>query len=243
MEVMHQRLKGLPLLFIPNLSHYFAYDGVHILASFRQCRMNSTPHLEFVLDHEVSHHYDDILMKSQFPGLEKWLLQRPSERKYRILINAYLELFRRRLPEKGSQEMNRALEDLFHDSKISRLKPEERLQKLRYIRAYLAEALRFGEEVFDERLQWVVLERDFTNLFKMPPALFEKEKAERSDLYLEHCLVAAGLEEAGVLAVFQRRPDINPGIFNLIERRHIELLRLLIRAASRYFPIIGELKP
>lgn len=120
------------------------------------------------------------------------------------------------------------------------MKPKERIKRLHRISAYAAELLRYGEEIFDDRLKRVVLEKDFTNLFKMQSPAFEREKSEMSNNYLEHCLAAAEIEEAGVMAIFKRRTDINHAIFNLLERRHIDLFRFLIRAASKYFPVIEE---
>lgn len=202
-RLMHEHARGLPLLFFRDLSHFMAYSNGHILVSLSLCRPRSQRQLAWIVDHERGHHRDDQLLFSFFPHLKQWKKSPPSEQKYMIMIRSCLELFRRHVHTKSDIEMNDALEDLFLLSKVFLMKPEERVQRLQRIQAHIFEVLRFGEEISDERLKTIILEEDFTRLFKMPDGTVPAQKSEflrrnkeaRSDFYLEHCLVTAALEE------------------------------------------------
>lgn len=258
-QIMYNRLvqlgmwskeRGIQALFTTTKlsSHSYNYNSGNVEIYIPQCRFQSRIYLEYVLDHEAGHHRDHKLLDSLFPNLKKWRLEK--QRNDTELINRYCDVLLHQVPEgKRQYVQDTLLNELFLVPRLSRMKPAERGKRLPIIEQTLAEILRYGEEIYDDRLKQLVFEEDFDDLFKKPPpqitpaqkqATLIQQKSEKAVWYLFRVLSAAQLEEAGAMENFKKQPYVDQDILNSLDRRHIDLFRLLIRAASRYFPTIGK---
>ncbi len=261
-QITHQRLvqlgmwsreRGVQALFkTTKFGSGYAYNSASgkVEIAVSQCRSQSRVYLEYILDHEVGHCHDDKVPDSLFPDLKKWRAADPIRRNAAELCNRYKDVLLRQVPEEKRQSVRDALVDFLY-SKLGGMKSEPLGERLVAIQRMLAETLRYGEEVYDDRLKQLVLEEDFSDLFKKPPpditltpaqkqTVLMQQKSARAPVYLYRVLSAAQLEEAGVMEIFRKQPFVDQDILNSLDRRHIDLFRLLIRAASRYFPTIGE---
>ncbi|OGQ04346.1 MAG: hypothetical protein A2W61_05495 [Deltaproteobacteria bacterium RIFCSPLOWO2_01_44_7] len=194
--------------------------------------------LIFILDHEVGHFRDQNLLKVLYAEVAGVVEKGSSSLQEGIqLSRAYLDLFRRQIPQSRRTKFNELVESIFGD--FSLLSIEE----FQNVIAVLSEVLRYGEEIFDNRLVENVFSPAYFHLKKHGPSKAYyvgkgiKKKGEKF-IDLVRLLALARYQESGLWEKFKKQPDYDPDSIKHLDPSHIEFFRMCIRAASHYFPVI-----
>ena len=198
--------------------------------------------LAHYLDHEFGHQCDGKLVNFFYPGVRKLLDSDGNIGKQEMVVaEAYFGLIKARLSEQERVGFDSRAQDFFVGNKKGLWDDE-----VAEIVNVSAELLRDGEEIYDERLREVYLDSEIPLSFKkdnrMRPADYQRlaeEKAKRASGYLRNVVMIAELQETGLWEEFKKRSDFDPKIAAILDERHIQFARLCIRAATRYYPMVG----
>lgn len=199
----------------------------------------SPAQFEYGLHHESGHVRDYKLLLSVDPNLEK-LAKTPFLRDVylRKQIEIIMALIRRQIPnEQGKKKFDTALRKLFVDYETADSSLIAAMYRL------LAEVLRYGEESFNPNLASAVAcyENQFDDSLDFNVPDFCRQ--DGICLNLTRSLVAAELMENGAWDDCKKTKRYSPKILKQLDPDQIYFFRMSIRAASRYFPVVGQLKP
>lgn len=194
-----------------------------------------------ILDHEFGHICDSALWKRFSPDLETvFWKERMTPAEVQQVYEAFLKVLTFGGLERKRRRVSQQAHDLFFGK--SHKAQGEQVQQANKL---LAEIVRYGEEIYDERWRRYMLTGRMPLLFRKGDQRrhedYEHMKSERTDRtssYLGSVVIAAALQEAGLWESFSQRNDFDPHIAEILDPVHIQFCRSLIRASSRFFPFV-----